>query len=114
MNGIFVPPMLLQPFVENAILHGLLQKKNNRWLEIRILKEQAKITLVIEDNGVGRKIASQSDQKGNGQGILLCRNRLSLLSEKTGIQYELKIEDLTDENQQPIGTRVSIGFVEQD
>ena len=113
-NGIFVPPMLLQPFVENAILHGLLLKKDNRLLEIHILKKQSKITLVVEDNGVGREAAGKSDQKGNGQGILLCRNRLSLLSEKTGIHYELKIEDLTDENQQPTGTRVSIGFVEEE
>ena len=114
MNGIFVPPMLLQPFVENAILHGLMLKKDNRLLEIHVLKEQSKITLVVEDNGVGREAAGKSDQKGNGQGILLCRNRLSLLSEKTGIHYELKIEDLTDENQQPTGTRVSIGFVEEE
>jgi len=114
VNGIFVPPMLLQPFVENALLHGLLQKKNSRLLKIQILKEQAKITLVIEDNGVGREAAGKSEVKGNGQGILLCRNRLSLLSEKTGIQYELKIDDLTDDNQQSVGTRVSIGFVEEE
>lgn len=114
VNSIFVPPMLLQPFAENAILHGLLLKRTSRLLSIRILKEQAKIMLVIEDNGVGREAAGKSDQDGNGQGILLCRNRLSLLSEKTGIHYELKIDDLTDENLQPSGTRVSIGFVEEE
>ncbi len=114
LNGIFVPPMLLQPFVENAILHGLLLKKSDRLLVIRIIKEHAKITLVVEDNGVGREAAGKSDQKGNGQGILLCRNRLSLLSEKTGIHYELTIDDLTDKNQQPTGTRVSIAFIEED
>jgi hypothetical protein len=114
VNAIFVPPMLLQPFVENAILHGLLLKKSDRLLVIRILKEHAKITLVVEDNGVGREAAGKSDQTGNGQGILLCRNRLSLLSEKTGIHYDLTIDDLTDENLQPTGTRVSIGFVEED
>lgn len=114
LNAIFVPPMLLQPFVENAILHGLLLKKSDRLLVIRIVKEHAKITLVVEDNGVGREVAGNSDQKGNGQGILLCRNRLSLLSEKTGIHYELTIDDLTDDNLQPTGTRISIGFVEED
>ena len=113
-NGIFVPPMLLQPFVENALLHGLLLKKSNRLLAIRILKDHAKIVLVVEDNGVGREAAGKSDQTGNGQGILLCRNRLSLLSEKTGIHYELTIDDLTDQNLQPSGTRVSVAFVEQE
>ena len=113
-NGIFVPPMLLQPFAENALLHGLLLKKSTRLLSIRILKDQAKITLVVEDNGVGRAAAGKTDQKGNGQGILLCRNRLLLLSEKTGIQYILKIDDLTDENLQPSGTCVSVAFVEQE
>jgi len=114
LNDIFVPPMLLQPFVENAILHGLLLKKGDRLLVIRIVKEHAKITLVVEDNGVGREAAGKSDRTGNGQGILLCRNRLSLLSEKTGIHYELTIDDLTDDNLQPAGTRVSIGFIEED
>lgn len=114
LNAIFVPPMLLQPFVENAILHGLLLKKNDRLLVIGILKDHAKITLVVEDNGVGREAAGKSDQNGNGQGILLCRNRLSLLSEKTGIHYELTIDDLTDKNLQPMGTRVSIAFIEED
>jgi hypothetical protein len=114
LNAIFVPPMLLQPFVENAILHGLLLKKSNRLLVIRIVKDHTKITLVVEDNGVGREAAGKSDQKGNGQGILLCRNRLSLLSEKTGIHYELTIDDLTDKNLQPTGTRVSIAFIEED
>jgi LytS/YehU family sensor histidine kinase len=100
--------------VENAILHGLLLKKGDRLLVIRILKEHAKITLVVEDNGVGREAAGKSDRTGNGQGILLCRNRLSLLSEKTGIHYELTIDDLTDDNLQPTGTRVLIGFLEED
>ncbi len=113
-DGIFVPPMLLQPFVENALLHGLLLKKGSRMLVIRIIKDQSKITLVVEDNGVGRDAAGKSERKGNGQGILLCRNRLSLLSEKTGIHFDLKIDDLTDENLQPSGTRVSVGFVEQE
>ena len=113
-NGIFVPPMLLQPFVENAILHGLLLKKDNRILKILVQKEQNKIILVIEDNGVGREAAGKMVKKGNGQGIRLCQDRLLLLSGKTGIQYELKIEDLTDENNQPAGTRVSIGFIEEE
>jgi len=113
-NDIFVPPMLLQPFVENAILHGLLLKKSDRMLKVQILKIHNKIILVIEDNGVGREAAGKIEQKGNGQGIRLCRDRLSLLSKKTGIQYELTIEDVVDENNQPSGTRVSIGFIEEE
>jgi len=113
-NDIFIPPMLLQPFVENAILHGLLLKKDNRILKIFVQTEQDKIILVIEDNGVGREAAGKMELKGNGQGIRLCQDRLLLLSVKTGIQYELKIEDLTDGNNQPSGTRVSIGFIEEE
>ena len=113
-NDIFVPPMLLQPFVENAILHGLLLKKSDRMLKVQILKIHNKIVLVIEDNGVGREAATKLDHKGNGQGIRLCQDRLLLLSEKTGIQYELKIEDLANAENHPSGTRVSIGFIEEE
>lgn len=114
LNNIFVPPMLLQPFVENAILHGLLSKKANRLLEIRIFKNRNRITLLIEDNGVGRDATAKWERKGNGQGILMSTNRLMLLTEKTGIHYDLKIEDLFDEIQNPCGTRVSIEFIEED
>ncbi|MEL7588020.1 MAG: histidine kinase [Prolixibacteraceae bacterium] len=111
-DNIFVPPMLLQPFVENAILHGLSAKKTDRKLEIRIFKNQNRVELIVEDNGVGRQAAVRSE--GNGQGILLSQNRLALLTEKTGIRYDLQITDLFDNNGDPGGTRVSISFTEED
>ncbi len=85
-DNIFVPPMLLQPFVENAILHGLSAKKADRKLEIRIFRDRNRVELIVEDNGVGRQAAAKSE--GNGQGILLSQNRLALLTEKTGIRYD--------------------------
>jgi LytS/YehU family sensor histidine kinase len=111
-DNIFVPPMLLQPFVENAILHGLSAKKTDRILEIRIFKDRNQVELVVEDNGVGRQAAAGSE--GNGQGILLSQNRLALLTEKTGVRYDLQITDLFDDNRDPCGTRVSISFTEED
>ncbi len=110
-DNIFVPPMLLQPFVENAILHGLSAKKTDRILEIRIFKDRNQVELVVEDNGVGRQAAAGSE--GNGQGILLSQNRLALLTEKTGVRYDLQITDLFDDRD-PCGTRVSISFTEED
>ena len=114
LSNIFVPPMLLQPFVENAILHGLITKKTDRLLEIRMHKIQNRIELIVEDNGIGREAAAKSEGKGHGQGILLSKNRLELLTEKTGIHYDLKIEDLMDENQNPCGTRITIEFIEEE
>ncbi len=111
-DNIFVPPMLLQPFVENAILHGLSAKKADRKLEIRIFRDRNRVELIVEDNGVGRQAAAKSE--GNGQGILLSQNRLALLTEKTGIRYDLQITDLSDGNGDPCGTRVSISFTEED
>jgi len=114
LNNIFIPPMLLQPFVENAILHGLITKSGDRLLEIRIGKNQNQIELIVQDNGIGREAASKTERTGHGQGILLSKNRLELLAEKTGIHYELKIEDLYDMNQTPSGTRVSFEFEEEE
>ncbi|KXK43961.1 MAG: signal transduction histidine kinase [Bacteroidetes bacterium OLB11] len=58
-QAIFLPPLLLQPFVENAIKHGLLHKKGEKQLIIRLEKETNHILCRIKDNGIGRKHSAE-------------------------------------------------------
>jgi len=107
--SIFIPPLILQPLVENAILHGLVPKQGERNLAINIFRNKPyKICVSIIDDGVGR---TNYDKKSssNGKGIHFSRERLKILSEKYGTDYSMEITDL----QNPTGTKVEICFSEE-
>ncbi|MFT5819395.1 MAG: ligand-binding sensor domain-containing protein/two-component sensor histidine kinase [Crocinitomix sp.] len=100
-RNIEISPMLIQPFVENAIIHGLANKKQDGKLQITFSDRSNKtIQCFIEDNGTGR-IARNNQKKHKSLGINLVRERLSILLKEEAI----RIEDLFA-NDQPIGTRV--------
>jgi two-component system LytT family sensor kinase len=105
--------MLLQPFVENALLHGLLPKTNNRILSIRIERKSDKLCISVEDNGVGRHASSLKESSGNGKGLQLSEERLKLLAEKYKTDFQLKIEDLSNMDGLPLGTKVNLCFEEE-
>ncbi|MFA9389809.1 MAG: histidine kinase [Prolixibacteraceae bacterium] len=113
INSVFVPPMLLQPFVENALLHGLVPKSKDRNLSIKIFKKEKQVCIEMEDNGVGRTIAVSNGTAGNGKGLILSQERLALLEEKYKTSYHFEIIDLKDENGLPLGTKVSLCFVDE-
>lgn len=111
-RNIFVPPLLLQPITENAIWHGLLPLKKLRKgkLIIKIKIVDDLLYIYIEDNGVGRKkeISSIGNIK-ESKGILITKQRI----ENINVLYnttkaDLFYTDLTDEDHNPIGTRVTI------
>ncbi len=111
--SLFLPPMLLQPLVENALLHGLLPKPENRKLSVAIQKENKHICITISDNGIGLRAAQQRDQNGNGKGLELVRERLRMMAEKFQSVYELKIEEQTDKNGKSDGTSIRIVFEDE-
>jgi two-component sensor histidine kinase len=108
-HNTLVPSMLLQPFVENAVIHGLQSKPENRLLKIKITKEgkESGIQICIEDNGIGRAAAKKIAKAKNSKGTKLMRERLEILQEKQGEKYSLKIVDLAE------GTRVEIIIPEE-
>ena len=106
-----MPPLIIQPFVENAIWHGLSQKKGNKELHISIDKVSDFLTISIQDNGVGRK-ASQENVKTTdvkSRGIEITSKRLSKYNSK--VENPIIIEDLEDENGKSLGTKVILNLV---
>lgn len=64
-KDVLIPPMLIQPFIENALVHGLLHKENSRQLKVTIAVEDV-LVCTIEDNGIGRKKAKEIRQRQRG------------------------------------------------
>lgn len=102
-----IPPLLLQPFVENAIWHGLLPKPSgDPKLNINIIRNEDFLFFEIEDNGIGRTKATTLPKKENRKslGIEITKKRIQLLHPDNDIE----IIDLGDCQQQALGTKVVI------
>src|SRR5690606_15908141 len=106
--------MIIQPFIENAIWHGLLHKKEGGCLQLSFTKMQDRILCVIEDNGVGRERSAalklQSGYTHASRGLQITRDRLSLYNSRFNMDACFDIEDIFDDAGQPAGTRVNLWF----
>lgn len=108
-----IPTMLVQPYVENAIKHGLLHKKENRELHVsfkRSADESGKITCVIRDNGIGRAKAKALKQKREkihkAFATKATKLRLDLINKNVPQAVGVRFQDLKDESGQAMGTKV--------
>jgi len=104
-----IPAMLIQPYAENAIRHGLLHKSGDDGvLRIRITREGERLLCEVDDNGVGRAAARELAQKRSHRsfGASITEERLRLLCRVTGTDFHLEIIDKTDEDGKPSGTRI--------
>jgi LytS/YehU family sensor histidine kinase len=110
-----IPTLLIQPFVENAIWHGLMHKDGDRKLTVKFTSDNESIFCTIEDNGIGRtkamelNIQTGRDRKHTSKGIEVSRERLYAMR-VNGIAGAINIKDLKDKNEHPSGTRVEIIF----
>ncbi len=108
----FVPGMLIQPFLENAIWHGLKHKEGHRRLQIhwRRLKEKVLLCEIV-DNGVGRaESARHRPGKHASKGMNLCMERVELYKVLFNTTFTIRVTDLYDEDGAPQGTKVNIAF----
>ncbi|MDI9308735.1 MAG: histidine kinase [Limnohabitans sp.] len=109
-----VPSLFIQPYVENAIKHGLLHKKENRLLQVNfgLKKDENILECIIEDNGVGRKASSEINKHRRElhKSFATSANekRVDLINKTRTNKVSVHIEDLEDENQMALGTRVII------
>lgn len=109
-----VPTMIIQPFVENAIWHGLLHEKSKGKLTITFQKVDDRIRCTIEDNGIGREKSAAMKRlnkpRHQSRGLQITRDRLSLYNSRFNVDASFDIEDLTDEEGKATGTRVNLWF----
>lgn len=107
-NEILIPTLLLQPIVENAIIHGLSPKNKKGLLTVSFLKKNNQLECIVEDDGIGR-IASNEIQKNKeyqSKALEITKERLELFNNNVG-KSSIKIIDLTT-NGIPSGTKVII------
>ena len=110
-----VPGMLIQPYVENAIWHGLMNLDKNKKGELRIdiVSDGERLNITIEDNGVGRETAQKygNETQHGPVGMRLTEERLKMINKLEGFEdSKVVVTDLYDEQHQPSGTRVEISI----
>lgn len=107
-----IPTMLIQPYIENAILHGLTPSAHEGLLELNIIYKGNFLVCSVTDNGIGRK-KSQEMRKDRAKehrslGMKISKERLRLLNQINQSSLSLKIHDLQNQNNEAAGTKVEI------
>jgi LytS/YehU family sensor histidine kinase len=109
-----IPTMLIQPFVENAIGHGLMHKEGKGFIHIGMKLDKDVIRCTIEDNGVGRKkameIRDNKNENHRSLGTSITESRLRLVNSLYGKNMKIEYTDLTGEDGEASGTRVEISI----
>jgi tetratricopeptide (TPR) repeat protein len=110
IENLTIPPMLAQPFIENAIEHGFKNKKEEGQLDIVFKFGRSIIVLEIIDNGIGRKRSSEIQMKQGKQKQSLStgitRERIKVLNKRKTDKFQLQIIDLLCDNGEANGTKV--------
>ena len=108
----FIPSLMMQPLVENAIWHGLLQSETDKKIMIAFTQDQNTITCIIEDNGIGIDLSKEFKERNNSThrsvGLENLQKRIKMINEKYNIGCSLEITDLKKENKN--GTRAVLKF----
>ncbi len=105
VNATLVPPLILQPFIENAIIHGLIPKEGEKKLSVRLETDEHVLRCIVSDNGVGRRkkvTPSPETIKKKSMAIELTEKRISLLMPDNDQSSFVNINDL----EEPDGTEV--------
>ncbi len=109
---ISIPPMIVQPFVENSILHGIAPMEKEGLIRIEFVRRNGNIQCTISDNGIGRKESAARKKEGDAlhesQAVVVTTERLKLLTEAGGPAYEIRYRDLKDGKGMATGTEVMI------
>jgi LytS/YehU family sensor histidine kinase len=108
-SALLVQPLIFQPYVENAVWHGLMHKESQRRLEIEISENKNMLTCSITDNGIGREKSASIKSKSNTRkslGLQISELRMKAQDANTTVE----IIDLKSENGTSLGTRVLISL----
>ncbi|MBK8873790.1 MAG: histidine kinase [Bacteroidetes bacterium] len=112
---VFIPSLIVQPFIENAIWHGLLHKEGLRELSIEFrLIDDEHLIFSVTDNGIGRKRAAEikagaiSVSNHQSKGMRITQERIELVRLQTRFRPKIEVIDLVDNTGNAIGTRVTV------
>ncbi len=116
-ESIKLSPMIIQPFIENAIWHGIQHKDGPGHIQVTFAIRDKSLLCTVQDNGVGRQKALEFQRLGSrstlrtskSHGIQITNERLNLLSRK-GLKTSLEITDLVNGDNTPLGTKVEIAL----
>lgn len=111
IDEIDIPPMFIQPYIENSVWHGLRYKKNKGFLKVNCFKEANTIHFIIEDNGIGRKnsqqFKTQNQKTEQSTGLKNITERLAIINNLNNTNIQVEINDL-DSSKDDCGTQVRI------
>jgi LytS/YehU family sensor histidine kinase len=107
-----IPPMIIQPYIENAILHGMAHKKSRGHIQVCIKPVGEHLECMVDDDGVGRQKAaslkSQSATSHQSVGLKVTEERLQLIQQRSGKEAGVMMVDKMNDDGEPTGTRVVI------
>lgn len=109
LDSVKVPPLFLQPFIENAIWHGIMKKRGNKIIELTVKKDNENVLCSVIDNGVGINSVKQSnkmDKKRKFYGAKATENRIKILYKNENVK--ITTSDISDGTK--TGTEVKIRF----
>lgn len=114
LESLLIPPMLVQPFVENAVLHGIAPRETGGEVLVEFAQGGKGLRCTVTDNGIGRveaeRLRAASGIEHGSMGMQVTRQRLELLNAQHGLQADIVFEDLANSDGSPAGTRVSFNL----
>ena len=112
---LMVPALIIQPFIENAIWHGIMPKEDGGCVNITIKRTDDNVLCIIDDNGIGRETSKQNKFKSDShesKGVHLTQSRIDLDNLINQRSASLEIIDKKDEEGKSTGTTVILKFKE--
>jgi ligand-binding sensor domain-containing protein len=112
LSSIYIPSLMLQPFAENSVKHGLMHKHGSKKVEIFFEKQVDGLTVIIDDNGIGRLHSMEINQRSHSKpfsfATIALNERMALFNRLYKQKITCRIIDKIDEKQQSQGTRVEL------
>ncbi|MEO6131651.1 MAG: histidine kinase, partial [Saprospiraceae bacterium] len=113
LDETILPPMLIQPFIENAIWHGTTSARMQIYIHVEFKKQNDQLICIVDDNGIGIETSlsnkNEADRTRHSVGITNIKSRIQLLNKKHNLQSSVSVEDKSRVNgKQEKGTRVTL------
>lgn len=115
-ESFLIPPMLIQPYIENAVWHGLRYKEEKGKLEVELKQFDNYLEVTIQDDGIGRKksqeLKTKNQQQNNSTGLKNIENRLRIINEVHHLGIKVEVADLNLENQSGTNIKITVPIQE--